>query len=125
MVDVDTILIAASSPHGGSGARWRIAVEEVWEEVSEDCSGLSGSVGACWVSEACEETVAFVTTGLGAATLAGLLDFRLSVGAFLAAQLAEDGSAEPSPLSLRLIASSWVPLLGTGCDAADMLCGAC
>lgn len=62
-----------------------------------------------------------MTTGLEAATLAGLLDFVLSFCEFLAAQLAEEGSADPSPLSLRLIASS----RATACEAAEMFCEAC
>jgi len=61
-------------------------------------------------------TVAFVPTGLDAARLAGLLDILLSFCEFLAAQLADDGRAEPSPLSLRLIASPCATLLVPDCD---------
>ena len=78
-------------------------------------SGGGGSDGTCRVS------VGFVITGLEAATLAGLLDFVLSFCAFLAAQLAEEGSADPSPLSLRLMASS----RAAACGAAELLCEAC
>lgn len=88
--------------------------------------GFSGSVGGCRLSAGCEDTVTGAPTGLEADTLAGLLDLLLSVCAFFAAQLADEGSAEPSPLSLRLIASSWaLGLLGPGCGTAEMLCGAC
>ncbi len=45
--------------------------------------------------------------------LAGLLDRLLPFCAFFAAQLADEGRADPSPLSLRLIASS----LAVCCDA--------
>lgn len=41
--------------------------------------------------------------------LAGLLDPLLSTCTFFLPQLAEDGSAEPSPLSLRLMGSSRLP----------------
>lgn len=64
-------------------------------------------------------------TGLGAATLAGLLDFLLSFCAFLAAHVAEDGKPGPSPLSLRLIDSARATDMGTGYDTADVLCEAC
>lgn len=79
-----------------------------------------------WIEDvACDAAAALVTTGLGADTLAGLLDLLLSFGAFLAAQLAEEGSAEPSPLSLLLIASSRLACRAIECDAADTGCGAC
>ena len=54
----------------------------------------------------CSVGFELVMTGLGVDMLAGLLDLRLSVATFLAAQLAVVGKADPSPLSLRLIASS-------------------
>ena len=89
-------------------------------------TGLSGSVDTGWLSVACEVKVAGATVGLEAAMLAGLLDLLLSFCVFFVAQLAEEGKAEPSPLSLRLIASSWVAdLLDPLCGAAEMLCGAC
>lgn len=121
-VDAIILFITASN---GSGEGWRIAIVEAGEIESEGCRGFSGSTGGCLVSEGCETTDAFAPTGLDAARDAGLLNFLLSFCAFLAAQLAEDGRAEPSPLSLRLIASSWAPSLVTGCDAAEMFCGAC
>jgi len=66
----------------------------------------SGSVGVSRLSVACEEIVAGAAIGLGAAMLVCLLDLLLSLCVFLAAQLADEGSADPSPLSLRLISSS-------------------
>ena len=58
--------------------------------------------------------------GLGAETLADLLDSRLSVCAFLLAQLADEGKADPSPLSLRLIGSSLLAWRAIECDATDV-----
>ena len=84
-------------------------------------SAGGGSDGTGRVSADCTGTLGFVITGLEAATLAALLDFVLSFCAFFAAQLADEGSADPSPLSLRLMASS----RATACGAAAMLCEAC
>lgn len=73
-----------------------------------DCEGRCAEdfISACATFEIVE---ALVTTGLGAEILAGLLDLRLSTCEFLVAQLAVEGRADPSPLSLRLIASSRLP----------------
>lgn len=57
--------------------------------------------------------------------LEGLLERRLSLCAFLAAQLADEGRAEPSPLSLRLIGSSLLLCRAIECDAALTTWGAC
>ena len=92
--------------------------------------GLDGSAGGCsvgcgWV-EGVELAVrwAFEITGLGAETLAGLLDPLLSTCTFFLPQLADDGSAEPSPLSLRLMGSSRLPWRAMDCDVVDTAWGA-
>lgn len=72
-----------------------------------------------------EAVFEFVTTGLGADTLVGLLDLLLSFCTFFVAQLALEGRAEPSPLSLLLMASSRLPCRAIECDAAETACGAC
>ena len=102
--DSITVFIAYSRPEEGVTGRRR----------GKFAGGCELGVGASGCSSACDDghsddggiMVEFVITGLGVATLGGLLDFLLSFCAFFAAQLAEEGRAEPSPLSLRLIASS-------------------
>ena len=85
----------------------------------------SASVGFSWISAAFVATMAAPANGLDAAMLAGLLDL-LSLCAFLAAQLADEGSADPSPLLLRLIVSSCaVVLVDPACGAAEIICGGC
>ena len=132
----------ARAPGVGDGSRGTgVDLSSFLEVFDDDSSGnLAGcscsragtgadciaGCGMGWVAgTAFGAILELVTTGLGADMLAVLLDLLLSFCTFLVAQLAVEGSAEPSPLSLLLIVSSRLPCRPIECDAAETACGAC